>query len=101
MKTIGGTTINKWPGTNNRGQAELTPIVYLQANGSIKLDNSTGNVQLDRGWIDGATNRLIATGDPVKQQTADLILRAQDRGNLIKIVAGVNENGVTLVKLAR
>ena len=76
----------------------------LQANGAIKLDNSTGYVQLDKDWIEYSASRLIATGDPAKQQTAALIQKALDSQsniNLVKIVAGVNENGVTLVKLAK
>ncbi len=76
----------------------------LQANGAIKLDNSTGYVQLDKEWIEYSASRLIATGDPAKQQTAALIQKAldpQSNLNLVKIVAGVNENGITLVKLAK
>jgi filamentous hemagglutinin len=76
----------------------------LQVNGAIKLDNSTGYVQLDKDWIEYSAQRLVDTGDPVKQQTAALILQAQNSLNgktLVKIVAGVNENGVTLVKLAK
>ena len=73
----------------------------LQANGAIKLDNSTGNVQLEKEWIEYSADRLVKTGDPAKQQTAALVLQAAKQGNLVKIVAGVNENGVTLVKLAK
>jgi filamentous hemagglutinin len=76
----------------------------LQANGSIKLDNSTGFVQLDKDWIEYSASRLASTNDPAKQQTAALIQKALDPSSnlkLVKIVAGVNENGVTLVKLAK
>lgn len=47
---------------------------------------------------------LAGTSDPLKQQTAELIQKALDLGSnlkLVKIVTGVNENGVTLVKLAK
>jgi filamentous hemagglutinin len=76
----------------------------LQPNGAIRLDNSTGNVQLDRNWIEYSAQRLVDTGDPVKLQTAALVLQAQNNLNgktLVKIIAGVDENGITLVKLAK
>jgi filamentous hemagglutinin len=78
----------------------------LQANGAIKLNGPEGDLptQMTQGWIDYSVKRLLETGDPAKQQTAALIQKAldpQSNINLVKIVAGVNENGVTLVKLAK
>ena len=76
----------------------------LQANGSIRLDNSTGNVQLDNFWISDAAGRLANTNDPIKQQTAALIQKGLDPNSnikIVKIVSGVNENGITFVRMAK
>lgn len=75
----------------------------LQVNGAIKLNGPEGNLptQMSPEWIEYAAKELAKTSDPVKQQTAALILQADKQGSLVKIVAGVNENGVTLVKLAK
>ena len=78
----------------------------LQVNGSIKLNGSEGDLptQMTPEWVKSRSDALAQTGDPVKQQTATLIEQARNNLNgktLVKIVAGVNENGVTLVKLMK
>ena len=73
----------------------------LQANGAIKLNGPQGNLptQMDDAWVKDRATALAGTSDSVKQQTATLIQKALDPSSnlkLVKIVAGVNENGVTL-----
>lgn len=80
----------------------------LQVNGAIKLDggNPSTNLppQMSDAWVASRATELAKTGDLTRQQTASLIQKALDPSSnikLVKIVSGANENGVTLVKLAK
>jgi filamentous hemagglutinin len=80
----------------------------MKDNLSIKLNSANKDTglatQMTPEWVKSRAEVLASTNDPVKQQTAALIEQARNNLNgktLVKIVAGVNENGVTLVKLAK
>ncbi len=64
------------------------------------LNGPSGSLttQMTDGWGDSAVARL-RSGDANQRATADLIQKAIDSGKLVKVVAGVNSNGATLVKI--
>ncbi len=78
----------------------INEVKPLNANGSVQLNGPSGSLptQMTDGWIDSAVTRL-RNGDANQRATADLIQKAIDSGKLVKIIAGVNSNGATLVKI--
>lgn len=78
----------------------------LNANGTIKLSGPVKNAngvttldtQMSEKWVNYGFDRL-SEGTLQMQQTAALIKQAKEAGNLIKVVAGANSKGVTMVKL--
>lgn len=79
----------------------INEVKPLNANGSIKLNGPEGSLpaQMSDEWIVNATERLGKSNTPNAVEIAKLIESARRSGNLVKIVTGVNENGVTVVKL--
>jgi filamentous hemagglutinin len=78
----------------------INEVKPLNANGSIKLSGSSGTLptQMTDAWISSAIGRL-KEGTPVQRQTAAAIEKVLNTPNLVKVVTGVNSNGMTIVKL--
>jgi filamentous hemagglutinin len=78
----------------------LNEVKPLNANGSIRLSGPSGKMdtQMTDAWISSAIGRL-KEGTPVQRQTAAAIEKVLNTPNLVKIVTGVNSNGMTIVKL--
>lgn len=79
----------------------INEVKPLNANGAIKLNDPSGSLptQMTDDWVTGAIDRLRQTGDAAAMQTADIIQAAKDNGKLVKLVAGVDSQGATVVKL--
>ena len=78
----------------------VNEVKPLNANGSIKLSGASGTLppQMTDAWISSAIGRL-KEGTPVQRQTAAAIEKVLNTPNLVKVVTGVNSNGMTIVKL--
>ncbi|QHE94247.1 filamentous hemagglutinin N-terminal domain-containing protein [Pandoraea fibrosis] len=78
----------------------VVEVKPLRSNGSIKLSTESGNLptQMSDGWIESAIDRL-GRGSNDQRATAAAIRSAIEENRLVKIVAGVNSDGVTAVRL--
>jgi filamentous hemagglutinin len=81
----------------------INEVKPLNADGTIKLTGPSGNqqTQMSDAWIQGAVKRL-KEGTPLQKATAEVIAKALDPeqgGSLVKVVTGVNSNGMTIIKL--
>lgn len=81
----------------------INEVKPLKDNGSISLSSNMESpqlgVQMTEEWISSRVGMLLRSGDPAKIQAANAILNAGKNGNLVKIVAGLNANGMTMVKI--
>jgi filamentous hemagglutinin len=79
----------------------INEVKPLNADGSIKLNGSTGTLptQMSDDWVEYAVKRLGDLNPPEATRTATLIRGAKENGTLVKMVTGVNNNGMTVVKL--
>jgi filamentous hemagglutinin len=79
----------------------INEVKPLNANGSIQLSGPSGamNTQMTDAWIASASTRLRQSGDLASIRTADVIDAAIESGKLVKVVSGVNQNGMSIVKL--
>jgi adhesin HecA-like repeat protein len=79
----------------------INEVKPLNADGSIKLNGPDGTLptQMTDEWVRNAAERLRVSNSPNASRTADLIESALNSGKLVKLVTGVNEKGVTMVKL--
>ncbi|WP_293931452.1 hemagglutinin repeat-containing protein, partial [Iodobacter sp.] len=84
-------------------QVIINEVKPLNANNSIKLagPNPTTALppQMSDQWITSRVMELKFSKDPVKMATAEAIMKAKENGNLIKMVSGVNGDGMTMVRL--
>ena len=55
--------------------------------------------QMTDAWIKSAATRLRQSGDVASIRTADFVDAALESGKLVKVVSGVNQNGMSIVKL--
>ncbi|MCR8961061.1 hemagglutinin repeat-containing protein [Variovorax sp. S2] len=85
------------------GKVYVSEVKPLNADGTIKLSpqNTTTNLkpQMSDDWITDTVKTLRDSKIPASIRTADAIEAARKSGNLVKIVSGVNQNGMTIVKL--
>jgi filamentous hemagglutinin len=85
------------------GKVYINEVKPLNADGTIKLspENKATNLpaQMSDAWIDTAVNRLVGSGDPSALKAANAILAAKENGTLVKVISGINKNGMTLVKI--
>jgi filamentous hemagglutinin len=76
----------------------------LRADGSIRLspeNTATGlQTQMSDMWIESALRRLAGAGDQ-SASVAATIRAALDNGSLVKLVVGVDSNGLSMVKLPK
>ncbi|WP_370678465.1 hemagglutinin repeat-containing protein [Comamonas sp. GB3 AK4-5] len=99
--------VNCFDGVYIRGdQVVINEVKPLSSKNTIKLNDnakSSNNidVQMSDNWIASRVVELRASGDSAKIFAADTIEKAMMEGKLVKIVSGVNENGMTFVKLGR
>ena len=80
----------------------VVEVKPLNANGSIKLSGPSQAglpPQMSDTWIDDAVRRLANSSSSEARETAAIIKNAIDNQSLVKIVTGVNSNGMTIVKL--
>ena len=84
-------------------QVIINEVKPLNANNTIQLNGPnevTGlQTQMTKQWIESRIDVLTKSGDPAKIATAQAIQKAIDNGTLVKMVSGVNGNGMTMVKL--
>lgn len=78
----------------------VVEVKPLKNNGSIKLSAESGNLptQMSDGWIESAIDRL-GRGSSDQRATAAAIRPAIEENRLVKIVTGVNSNGVSAVRV--
>lgn len=78
----------------------VVEVKPLKNNGSIKLSAESGNLptQMSDGWIESAIDRL-GRGSSDQRVTAAAIRPAIEENRLVKIVTGVNSNGVSAVRV--
>lgn len=83
------------------GTVYINEVKPLNANGSIKPNGPSESLptQMTDDWVAGAIDRLRQKGDAAAMQTADIIQAARDNVKLVKLVAGVDSQGATVVKL--
>jgi len=85
------------------GNVYIVEVKPLNADGSIKLngaDKSTGlQTQMTDGWIADTVKTLKDSENPASVRTADAIIAAQKNGSLVKVVSGVNQESMVVVKL--
>ena len=99
--------VNCFDGVYIKGnQVVLSEVKPLASNNTIKLSDNLKSpnnigVQMTDTWITTRVAELRSTGDAAKILAADTIERAMFDGRLVKIVSGVNENGMTFVKLVK
>jgi filamentous hemagglutinin len=81
----------------------INEVKPLNANGTIKLsgpNEGTGlQTQMTNEWIDYAVSRLRESASLESRRTADIVEAAKQSGNLVKVVSGVNQNGMAIVRL--
>ena len=79
----------------------VNEVKPLNANGSIKLSGPSGNMvtQMTDAWISSAIKRLEESGNAQANATAAIVKSALDNQTLVRVVTGVNSNGMTIVKL--
>jgi filamentous hemagglutinin len=53
---------------------------------------------MNDNWINYSVDRLRRSNDPSLMRTADIIEKAEREGNLVRVVSGVNSDGMVLVK---
>jgi filamentous hemagglutinin len=75
----------------------------LNADGSIALSGPSKSTplptQMSDEWIEYTYNRLIGSRNPDLINTGKLIEAARNSGNLVKVVVGIDSNGMTIVRL--
>lgn len=80
----------------------VNEVKPLNADGTIKLSGPSGNqqTQMSKKWVVDAVARL-KEGTPAQKEVAATIQKAMDAGSgsLVRVVTGVNSNGMTIVKL--
>ncbi|WP_431112267.1 hemagglutinin repeat-containing protein [Variovorax paradoxus] len=84
------------------GKVYINEVKPLNANGTISLNGSAGTglpTQMTDQWVDDAIFRLRQTRDASSIKTADMIEVAKNNGKMVKIVSGVNQNSMTLIKV--
>ncbi|PMS13217.1 hemagglutinin repeat-containing protein [Trinickia caryophylli] len=79
----------------------INEVKPLNPNGSIKLSGPSDSMstQMTDEWIGSAVRRLENSGNPESIKTAQLIKSAINENRLVKLVSGVNGQGMTTVKL--
>ncbi len=93
--------VNCFDGVYVKGdKVYVNEVKPLNANGSIQLNVPSGGLptQMSDAWIQRSIDRLKASGNPELVKTADTIESARANGNLIKVVSGVDSNGMSLIK---
>ncbi|MGE5493451.1 MAG: hemagglutinin repeat-containing protein, partial [Actinomycetota bacterium] len=75
----------------------------LNSDGSISLAGPSKSTplqtQMSDPWIAYSVNRLENSGNAELIRTAEVIKAARESGNLVKVVTGVNTNGMTILRL--
>lgn len=79
----------------------VNEVKPLNSTGSIKLSGPSGNMQTQMTdiWIESAVSRLELSGTPEALRTVAVIRDAMRRDALVKVVTGVNQNSMVVVKL--
>ena len=84
----------------------INEVKPLNANGSIKLSGASTRQngselppQMTLDWIDYARIELSKSTNPQARATAAVIQKAIDNQTLVRVVSGINANGMTIVKL--
>ncbi|KVV30944.1 cell surface protein [Burkholderia cepacia] len=83
----------------------VNEVKPLNKSGSINLNPenpATGlPTQQTDNWVEYAIKRLKDTEDPQFVNTATVIEQAMKKGKLVKLVSGVDSNGMVIVKIPR
>ncbi len=93
--------VNCFDGVYVKGdKVYINEVKPLNANDSIQLNGPSGDLptQMSDAWIQRSIDRLKASGNPELVKTADTIESARANGNLIKVVSGIDSNGMSLIK---
>ncbi len=97
--------VNCFDGVYVKGnQVIINEVKPLGQNNTIQLNGPNLSTKLptqmtDR-WIDSRLAELVNSGDPLKMATAQTIQTAINNGTLVKMVSGINGNGMTMVKVS-
>lgn len=78
----------------------LVEVKQLKSDGSIKLNGPSEGfpTQMSQDWVENAVSRLYK-GTAEQRAIAEVIMSALGNGKVVKIVTGVDRNGVTAVKI--
>lgn len=78
----------------------INEVKPLNVNGTIKLSGESGSLppQMTDAWIDSAVKRLN-NGTAEQKEVARIIRQSIVDKTLVKVVSGVDSNGMTIVKL--
>ncbi|ARL68968.1 filamentous hemagglutinin [Burkholderia pseudomallei] len=83
----------------------VNEVKPLNETGSISLNPSNGTTKLPTqqtdDWVEYSVKRLKDSGDPQLVGTANVVEQALKNGNLVKLVSGVDSNGMVIVKVPR
>ena len=85
------------------GKIYISEVKPLNTDGTIKLSpkNDATNLaaQMPDKWIADAIGALRRSGSPESIRTAHAISVAMDSCKLVKVISGINQDGMTVVKL--
>ncbi|AQQ42493.1 contact-dependent inhibition toxin BcpA [Burkholderia cenocepacia] len=83
----------------------VNEVKPLNESGSISLNPANGTTKLPAqqtdDWIASSVKRLKDSENPQLIETANVVERALKSGNLVKLVSGVDSNGMVIVKIPR
>ncbi len=83
----------------------VNEVKPLNESGSISLNPENGTTKLPTqqtdDWIAYSVKRLKDSENPQLVETANVVEQALKSGNLVKLVSGVDSNGMVIVKIPR
>lgn len=83
----------------------VNEVKPLSESGSISLNPANGATKLPTqqtdDWVASSIRRLKDSENPHLVETANVVEQALKNGNLVKLVSGVDANGMVIVKIPR